>query len=116
MTNNIPELPFIKDPELVDLLKTIKQFQARLKQFQGTYAQACETMEKEFPDFASKYNSIFVMLIRGDKYDTLGKVLYYRSKVLNGEMEESELASILAEKYIPSDINNPDHTQTLADK
>lgn len=107
MTDSIPELPFIKDQQLTDLLRTIKQFQWRMKEpdlMSASYAEACEILQDEFPEFSKNYNSIFLMLMRGDKYDALATVLYYRSKVANGEMQEEKLANMVADKYIPKEL------------
>lgn len=107
MTDSIPELPFIKDQQLMELLFTIKQFQSRMKEpdlMSASYAEACEILQDEFPEFSKNYNSIFLMLLRGDKYDTLATVLYHRSRVLNGEIQEEELANMLADKYIPKEL------------
>lgn len=104
MTDNIPELPFVKDLELIGILKTIKQIQARMKQsdlVNAEFAIVYETLLDEFPEFTTKYNNIFLSLIRGDKTESLATILYYRSKVVNGEMTEEELSNKLAEKYMP---------------
>lgn len=100
----IPELPFIRDPDLVNILKTIKQIQARMKKpdlVNEGYAVVYETLLDEFPDFSTKYNSIFLNVIRGDKIESLATVLYYRSKVVNGEITEEELSQKLASQYLP---------------
>ena len=97
----------IKSPEVIYIIKTIKQIQSRMKDRDITnleYIRVYDILSKEFTHFFDRYTSIFVSVIKGENLATLASVLYYRDQVLQGLLTEKELADKLATRYLPANL------------
>lgn len=97
------ELCDIVSPNLINIMKTIKLIQKRMRDpdivvlpYIGIY----DTLGKEFEYFSEKYSKIFTMVIRKEDLNTLISVLYYKDKVLRGLMTEEQLMELLKKKYL----------------
>lgn len=97
----------IEHPEIIDILKTIKMIQHRMKDpdiRDLEYIEVYDKLGKEFNDFFDKHTGIFVKVISGDNVDVLASVLFYRDKVLRNLIPEHELSDKLANKYLPANL------------
>ena len=97
----------IKSPYVLAIMKIIKQIQRRMKDpdiRNLEYSRVYDTLSKEFDEFFTKYTSIFIKVVRGESLDILSANLYYLDKVARGLIKESEVADMLATKYIPEHL------------
>lgn len=99
----------IKSPEIRDTIRTIKNIQARLKDEDVKHLSYIETYDKlsyEFNDFFENQNHtrIFITVIKGEDLSTLVSSLYYKDKVINGELTEQYVSDKLAEKFFPKEL------------
>lgn len=104
----------ITTPEVIYIMKTIKQIQKRMKDpdiINLEYIMVYSQLSKEFNDFFNKYTSIFVKVIRGEDLRTVATILYYKDKVAKGLLTEEELSNMLAEKFLPPDLKRESDTK-----
>lgn len=99
------ELRCIKSSEVKHIIRTIKQIQTALKEEQykdKEYIQVYADLSMRFDKFSEKYPSIFNNAISNDteKLRTLAQILYFKDKVAQGSMQESEVANMVADKYL----------------
>lgn len=97
----------IKTDEIKNIFRTIKLIQKRMKDNDLTHLEYIHVYDKlsyEFDNFFNTYPSIFVAIIKGSDLSTYVSTLYYRDKVLTGEMRESDIADMLATKYFPPEL------------
>ena len=97
----------ITSPEVINIMKTIKQIQKRMKDpdvVKLEYIRVYDQLGREFDDFFTRYTSIFISVIRGEDLATLASVLYSKDQVLRGLITEAELADKLAKKYFPAHL------------
>ena len=100
---NNTELMDIKSLEIINIMKTIKIIQTRMKDpdmMQLSYIRVYDALGKEFSHFSDKYTKIFTMVIRGENLNTITTVLYYRDKVIRGLMTEEQLMELLKKKFL----------------
>lgn len=100
------QLCSIKSPEIIDIMRTIKLIQKRMKDpdmVNQEYIRVYDKLGKEFDSFFTRYTGIFVKVIRGENLNTLASVLYYRDQQLRGFITEQELSEKLAQKYLTPD-------------
>ena len=103
--NTIKE--FITTPEVINIIKTIKQIQKRMLDpdlVDQDFAIVYNTLCNEFSDFVENNTQIFMTIVKGKDIRTVCEVLYFRDKVLKGEMTESELSDLLAKRFIPEKL------------
>lgn len=101
------ELREIKSPNVLNVMRTIKAIQKRMKDPDVTnleYIYVYDKLGKEFSDFFEKHNVIFTKVIRGENLNTIASVLYYKDKVDRGLMTESQISDMLAKKYLPANL------------
>lgn len=101
------DLREIKHPEIIEIMRTIKKIQNRMKDPDVKdleYIRVYDKLGKEFDDFFTRNTGIFVRVIRGENLATLASVLYYRDKVLRGLMTQEEIADKLANKFLPAHL------------
>lgn len=99
----------ITSPYILKLLEIIKQIQKRLNDPDIKYleySRVYDKLSREFDEFFTKNTGIFIIIIRGesDKMGILAAELYYLDKVINGEIQESEVADMLAKKFMPEHL------------
>lgn len=109
IVNNVSDdqLLGITSPEIINIMKTIKLIQKRMKMTDIAnleYIRVYDTLSKEFDTFFTRYTSMFISVIRGENLTTLASVLYYKDQVLRGLITEQELADKLAAKYFPANL------------
>jgi len=93
--------------EVINIMKTIKQIQKRMKDPDVSkleYIRVYDQLGREFDDFFTRYTNIFISVIRGEDLTTLASVLYYKDQVLRGLVTEEELSDKLAKKYLPTHL------------
>lgn len=101
------ELFGMATPDIINILKTIKLIQKRMKDpdvVDLEYIKVYDKLGKEFTLFFDTYTHIFTKVIRGESLNTLAAGLYYQDKMLRGLMTEEEIADLLAKKYLPSNL------------
>lgn len=101
------QLKSITDPQVIWIMKTIKQIQKRMKEpdiAKLEYIRVYDQLGKEFNHFFETYTDIFVKVIRGENLRTLASVLYYKDQVSRGLITEAKLADILATKFLPPEL------------
>lgn len=97
----------ITSPHTVYMLKTIKNIQKRMKDpdiVNLEYVRVYDILGKEFSYFADVHTRIFTKVIRGESFNTIAPILFYKDKIEKGSMTEQELSNMLAEKYIPKHL------------
>uniref|UniRef100_A0A6G6ACM8 Uncharacterized protein n=1 Tax=Borely moumouvirus TaxID=2712067 RepID=A0A6G6ACM8_9VIRU len=107
MSNNTVEKFGITDPRVIEIMKTIKLIQKRMKDpdlIDLEYIMVYDTLGKEFSHFSDRYTEIFTKVIRGEKMDIIASILYYMDKIYKGNMTESELSEMLANKFLPANL------------
>ena len=109
MKTNVDEtdLNEITSPNVLSILRTIKQIQTRMKDpdiAKLEYIRVYDVLGREFDDFFNTYTSIFVKVIRGENLSTLASVLYYKDKVERNLMTEEELSDMLAKRFLPTHL------------
>jgi len=100
------QLSSITSPEVLYILKTIKQMQHRMKDpeiIELEFIRIYDKLSYEFDDFFTRYTGIFARVVKGEKLDLLASVLYQKDQVDKGLITEKELADKLAEKYLSKD-------------
>lgn len=109
VTNPNPQqLNDITSPEVLIIIKTIKAIQKRLKDDDVKdleYIRAYDKLSYEFNDFFERYTNIFVKIIRGDDLKILASTLYYKDQIYKGLITEEDVSKMLAEKYLPANLN-----------
>jgi hypothetical protein len=103
------ELADITTPSVINILRTIKAIQKRMKDPDVSgleYIKVYDKLGKEFPDFFDTQTKIFTKVIRGENLNTVASVLYYKDKVERGLITESQLSELLAKKYLPEHLKN----------
>jgi len=101
------QLKSITTPEVLNIMRTIKQIQKRMKEpdvAKLEYIRVYDQLGREFDDFFTRYTGIFVNVIRGEKLNTIASVLYYKDQEAKGLITEAELADKLAKKYLPANL------------
>ena len=101
------ELKDITSPNVINILRTIKAIQKRMKDpdIVGLeYIRVYDKLGKEFQVFFDSYTKIFTTVIRGENLNTVASVLYYKDKVERGLMTEEQVSDLLANKYLPSHL------------
>lgn len=101
------QLSSIGSPNLIYIMKTIKQIQKRLKDPEIAsmeYIRIYDQLGREFDHFFNRYTGIFIKVINGEDLSILAAVLYYRDQVNQGKISEKELADKLANKYMTSEM------------
>lgn len=101
------DIKCISSPNLINILRTIKAIQKRMKDPEIKnleFIQMYDKLGKEFEDFFNKHTKIFTMVIKGENLRILASVLYYKDKIEKGLMTEQQLSEMLAEKYLPSHL------------
>jgi len=101
------QLKGIKTPEIIDIMRTIKQIQKRMKDPDVSgleYIRVYDKLGREFDSFFNRYTGIFVKVIRGENLNTLASVLYYRDQMARGLITEDQLRDQLASKYLPAHL------------
>jgi hypothetical protein len=97
----------ITTPLVVNVMTTIKQIQKRMKDpdiVNLEYSRTYDILSKEFDDFFKQYTSIFIKVTRGESLAIISAELFYLNKVAKGEMQESEMADLLATKFMPTHL------------
>lgn len=105
----------IKSPEIRNVIRTIKSIQTRLKEEDVKHLSYIETYDKlsyEFNDFFENHTRIFITVIKGEDLSSLVSSLYYKDKVINGELTEKYVADELAEKFIPKELRQQSDNQS----
>lgn len=103
--NQIP--PEITTPEIIYILRTIKQIQKRMKDpdiANLDYINVYDQLGREFDYFFNRYTSIFVKVVRGESLSTVAAILFYRDKMAKGLITEEQLSDMLAKKYLPENL------------
>jgi hypothetical protein len=101
------ELRNITTPSVIQIMKTIKAIQNRMKDPDVAgleYIRVYDKLGKEFDAFFDKHTTIFTKVIRGENLNTIASVLYYKDKVQRGLITETQLSDLLAKKYLPSHL------------
>lgn len=101
------DLKGISSPEVINIIKTIKEIQKRMKDPDNINLQYVELYDKlsyEFNSFFERYTGIFVKVTRGEDLTTLASVLYYKDQVLRGLVTEEQLSDKLASTYLPANL------------
>jgi len=101
------QLKTIQSPEILYIMRTIKQIQKRMKDPDMRtleYIRVYDQLGKEFTAFFERYTGIFISVIKGESLRTLASVLYYKDQVLRGLISEEELGDKLAKKYLPPEL------------
>lgn len=99
----------IKSKKVIEILKTIKQIQKRMKdpEIQKLeYIEVYDLLSKEFEEFCDNNTTIFTKVVRGEDLNLIASILYYKDKVERGIITEAELSEILAKKYLPANLKN----------
>ncbi|AGF85309.1 hypothetical protein QJ854_gp473 [Moumouvirus goulette] len=97
----------ITDPRVIEIMKTIKLIQKRMKDpdlINLEYIMVYDILGKEFLYFSDRYTEIFTKVIRGEKMDIIASILHYMDKIYKGNMTESELSEMLANKFLPANL------------
>lgn len=106
---NNDQLKGIKSPDVIYIMRTIKEIQKRMKDpdiKNLEYIRVYDILGKEFDHFFNRYTGIFVRVIRGEDLSTLASALYYKDQVLRGLITEEQLADKLASKYLPTNLKD----------
>jgi len=101
------QLKGIQTPEIIDIMRTIKQIQKRMKDPDVSgleYIRVYDKLGREFDSFFNRYTGIFVKVIRGENLNTLASVLYYKDQMARGFITEGQLRDQLASKYLPAHL------------
>lgn len=101
------ELREITSPNILNIMRTIKAIQKRMKDpdvVNLEYIYVYDKLGKEFNDFFENHGVIFTKVIRGENLNTIASVLYYKDKVDRGLLTESQVADMLAKKYLPANL------------
>ena len=101
------ELAGIKSPKVLEIMKTIRAIQTRMKQpdiVNAEFITVYKVITEEFEQFSNRYVSIFNKVIRGENLTTVASVLYYWDQFLRGLITEEELSEMLATKYLPPEL------------
>lgn len=101
------DLRSITSPEIINIMKTIKQIQTRMKESDVKdleFIRIYDKLSSEFNTFFEAHTKIFIKIIKGENLTTLASVLFYKDKVLRGLITEENLSNMLAEKYLPSNL------------
>ncbi|BCS83171.1 hypothetical protein QLL95_gp0952 [Cotonvirus japonicus] len=110
------EILGITTPYIIDILKTIKKIQLRMKDpdlISMDYISVYDTLGKEFSVFSDKYTKIFTDVVQKKNLNTTASVLYYKDKVERGLMSEEELQNMLAEKFLPKHLKEESDAKIL---
>lgn len=99
----------ITSPYVLKIMEIIKQIQKRMNDSDIKYleySRVYDKLSREFDEFFNKNTAIFIMIIRGesDRINILAAELYYLDKVITGQMQESEIADMLAKKFMPEHL------------
>ena len=99
----------IKTDTIRNILSTIKKIQKRMldddlvnKEYVYVYNKLCN----EFSDFSDKYTKIFMDVVQGNDLRTISETLYFKDKVLTGEMTESDISDIITNRFLPKHLIN----------
>ncbi|AAV50653.1 hypothetical protein [Acanthamoeba castellanii mimivirus] len=101
------ELGGITTPYIIDIIKSIKQIQQRMKDPEIAsleYIKMYDVLGKEFYHFSERHTKIFTEVLQKKNLNTVVSVLYYKDKVEKGELTEEQLQNMLAEKYLPKHL------------
>lgn len=101
------ELKDIVSPHVINIMKTIKLIQKRMKDPDVRdldYIRVYDKLGKEFQNFSDTQPRIFTMVIRGENMNLLASILYYKDKVDRGLLLESQLADMVAKAYMPANL------------
>lgn len=107
MDNNIFEKTKIQTVEIRNIIRNIKNVQSRMKDDDVKnlqYVEAYTKLSYEFNDFFESNPSLFLAVVKGESLKTHVSTLYYRDKVLTGDMKESDLADMLSKKYFTKEL------------
>lgn len=102
-TSSKVELLGITTPWVIDIIMTIKAIQKRMKDPDVVgleYIRVYDKLGKEFPKFFDENTKIFTKVIRGDNFNTIGPILYYQDQIAKGNITESELSNLVADKFL----------------
>lgn len=105
ISNN--DLMNITTPSVIQIMKTIKAIQNRMKDpdiIGLEYIRVYEKLGEEFNDFFDNHTIIFTKVIKGEDLNTVASVLYYRDKVERGLITEDQLSELLAKRYLPAHL------------
>ncbi len=97
------ELLGITTPWVIDMMLTIKAIQKRMKDPDVAgleYIRVYDKLGKEFQQFFDENTKIFTKVIRGESFNTIGPILYYKDQIARGLLSESELSNRLADKFL----------------
>lgn len=103
----------IQSPEVLDIIKTIKAIQKRMKDDDNKKLDSLRLYDKlsyEFNDFFERYTKIFVQVIKCENMRTIASVLYYKDLQLRGLITEAQISEKLAATYLTPEMKD------LADK
>jgi hypothetical protein len=103
----------IQSPEVLDIIKTIKAIQQRMKDDDNKKLDSLRLYDKlsyEFNDFFERYTKIFVQVIKCENMRTIASVLYYKDLQLRGLITEAQISEKLAATYLTPEMKD------LADK
>lgn len=93
----------LSSSQVLHIIQTIKDIQTRMKELTKlSYIEMYHQLSTEFELFYEKHTTIFTKVIRGDDLTTIAAILYYKDKVDNKVMTESDLSQKLAQKYLPT--------------
>ena len=94
----------IRSKNILEVIENIKKIQKRMLDpdlVDAPYVETYGTLSQEFSDFFNTHTNIFSKVVRGDDLMTVAQALFYKDKVNMGQMKESDLSQILADKYLP---------------
>lgn len=97
----------ITSPNVMYIIKTIKDIQKRMKDSDVEnleYIEVYDKLGKEFLYFFDTYTNIFTKVVKGEDLHTIASALYYKDKIEKGLITEPQLSELLANKYLPSHL------------
>ena len=103
------QISSISTPEVLYIIKTIKQIQKRMKDPDMTnieYIRVYDKLSHEFDDFFNRYTGIFAKVTKGEDLSVLASALYYKDQVAKGLISEADLSNKLAETYLPKKLKD----------
>lgn len=101
------KLQSISSPDIIEIIQTIKKIQQRMKDSDICdleFIYVYDKLGREFNEFSENHKVIFDHVIKGKSLDILAASLFYKDKFYKGEISESELSQLLANKFLPSNL------------
>jgi len=108
------QIPVITEPEMVNIITTMKQIRQRMKHPSVRnldFIHMYDQLGREFNDFFERYTGIFVKIIKGDDLRVLVSALYFKDRISKGMTTESSLADRMAGQYMGEDLKRESDTR-----